>query len=183
MNENEARDVAKRDAERAIALARQEPDEFERNVVSFPWYGEPEPDNPNQTARVLCSDREDLDSRGIYLGPDPHSVFDRISPETAKVHEAGEELWDLWWDTFELALRRANVALLITYFDTDQNDRLYSLYVVDNNRFPEAATEGIHGVEEDGQFMIDELDIQRAYRAEQPSLRERLRKRFSRADR
>lgn len=166
----------KRDGERAVALAKEEWDS-EIEVVRFPAdaMGLPDPGEPGTTARRLCSDWDDTTDEGIYVGPRDLPIGGRISKEAGETARSADHVWDAYWDAFELTLRRANVALLLTYFDTEERSHLRSLYVVDNDRFPVWNGKNLMGYTEDGDTLIEETHVQIAYLPEKRTIRDKVR--------
>jgi len=181
----DARAWGKRDAQRAIELSRETVDDELAGieVVSLPAraMGWPDPGGPGSSARRLCSDWEDTTEDGIYIGPEDLPIAGRISPEAAKAARSGEAVWGAYWDAFELEFRRANVALVLTYFDHPyEHTHIRSMYVVDNDRFPVWNGEELMGFQEDGDSLIEETYVQDAYLPEKKSVGERLRYFFRR---
>lgn len=184
MSVEDAKAWGKRDAQRAIELARETDDELAGiEVVSFPArsMGWPDPGRPGSPARRLCSDWDDTTEEGIYAGPEDLPIAGRISSEAAKAARSGGAAWDAYWDALELELRRANVALLVTYFDHPyERTHIRSMYVVDNDRFPVWNGKELMGFQEDEDTLIEETYVQEAYLPEKKSIGERLRQFFRR---
>lgn len=169
-----------RDGGRAVAFAKEPEPDHGLEVVQLPAQamGHPDPGEPGSSARRLCSDW-DSTIEGVYVGPRDLPLGGRISPEAAKSARESEDAWDIYWDSFELTLRRANVVLLATYFDHPvENTHIRSLYVVDNDRFPIWNGKRLKGFVEGGDTLIEETYVQDAYLPQKPSLAERLRKLF-----
>jgi hypothetical protein len=167
MTTDEARVAGRRDAERTVALAREEP-EGEAGALDAPsaeLFGELDPGRPGSPARRLVSD---------WAG-EGH-IAAGLSEEAQRAQDAGGEVWAAYGAALDAALNDANVTLIPTWY-SDERDRIVrSLYVVDRNRFPDAAT-GMRMRSEDGVDYTWEGDVQRAFRAPRRSLRDRLKSR------
>jgi hypothetical protein len=182
----DARAWGKRDGQRAVELARETEDDDELAVIetvslSARVMGWPDPGRPGSVARRLCSDWDDTTEEGIYVGPEDLPIAGRISSEAAKAAKSGGPAWDGYWDALELELRRANVALLVTYFDHPyEHTHIRSLYVVDNDRFPIWNGKELVGFAEDGSNLIEEICVQEAYLPVKKGIGERLCQLFQR---
>lgn len=180
-NVEQAVACGRRDGARAVDLAKEEWDS-ELEVARLPAHvmGLPDPGEPGTVARRLCSDWDDTTDQGIYVGPRDLPIGGRISNEAGKAARSADHVWDAYWDAFELTLRRANVALLLTYFDTEERSHLRSLYVVDNDRFPVWNGKNLTGYTEDGDTLIEETCVQIAYLPETRRIRDKIRGVFRR---
>jgi hypothetical protein len=162
---DEARDAGRRDAQQAVALAREEPDGTEREGPSADLTTEPDPGRPGSPARRLVSGWRD----------EGH-VAAGISEEARRAEEAGGEVWAAYGSALDARLSEANVTLIPTWY-SDERDRIArGLYVVDRNRFPKAAA-GMRTMTQDGIDYTWEGDVQRAFTAPRRGFLERLRSR------
>jgi hypothetical protein len=168
MTADEARSAGRRDAERAVALAREEPDEAEaapREEPRTDLFAEPDPGRPGSPARRLVSG----------WGGGAH-IAAGVSEEARRAEEAGDEVWAAYGAAFDAGLSDANVTLIPTW-SRDESDRIIrGLYVVDRNRFPEAAA-GMRTMTEGGVEYAWEGDVQRAFRAPRRGFLDRLKSR------
>lgn len=172
MTADEARLAGRRDAERAVALAREEPEETEASAPSeaptespTDLFAEPDPGRPGSPARRLVSGWQGAGH--IAAG---------VSEEARRAAEAGDEVWAAYGSALDAVLSDANVTLIPTWY-SDQRDRIVrGLYVVDRNRFPEPAA-GMRMMTEDGIDYTWEGDVQRAFRAPRQGLLRRLKSR------
>ena len=168
MTADEARSAGRRDAERAVALAREEPDETEAGAPEEPPdrpLRRADPGRPGSPARrlVSASQRCGTRRRGRLGGG-------------AAGREAGDEVWAAYGAALDAGLSDANVTLIPTWY-SDERDRIVrGLYVVDRNRFPEPAA-GMRMMTEDGIDYTWEGDVQRAFRAPRRGFPERLKSR------
>jgi hypothetical protein len=172
MTADEARLAGRRDAERAVALAREEPEETEASAPSEApteappdLFAEPDPGRPGSPARCLVSGWQGAGH--IAAG---------VSEEARRAAEAGDEVWAAYGSALDAGLSDANVTLIPTWY-SDQRDRIVrGLYVVDRNRFPEPAA-GMRMMTEDGIDYTWEGDVQRAFGAPRQGLLRRLKSR------
>lgn len=176
---DKAREWGKRDGSKAVELAKDEASsELEGIEVVGPRFaralGVPHPDEPGSPARRLCS-QWDYVTQGINFAPTDIPLNGLISKEAGYCYRASEGLADIYWDALELELRRSNVQLLPTYYvEPYENTYIYSLYVVDLDRFPVWNGKNIEGINEEGGFVIEETFVQMAYMAEKPGIKDRL---------
>jgi|GEM_PF-2700476 len=172
---SKAREWGKRDGTKAVALAKEEapPGPGIEIVNLAPLLGCPDAGEPGSPARRLCSQWEYV-NQGIYFGPDvPLNAL--ISKEAQYCFQASDPLAQTYWDAVELELRRADVQLLATYYiHLYENTEIRSLYVVDLDRFPVWNGKNIEGATEDGDIIIDETFVQKAYLPEKPGTLKRL---------
>jgi hypothetical protein len=168
MTVEDARSAGRRDAERAVALAREEPDGPDAATREEPptdLFAELDPGRPGSPARCLVSSWR---SAG--------HVAAGVSEEAHRAQEAGDEVWAAYGAAFDAGLSQANVTLIPTWY-SDERDRIVrGLYVVDRNRFPEAAA-GMRTMTEDGIDYTWEGDVQRAFRPPRRGLLHRLKSR------
>ena len=168
MTADEARSAGRRDAERAVALAREEPEGTEgaaREEQGADLFADLDPGRPGSPARRLVSGW-----RGAG------HIAAGVSEEAQRAEAAGGEVWAAYAAALDAGLSDANVTLLPTWH-SDEHDRIVrGLYVVDRTRFPEAAA-GMRTKTEDGIDYTWEGDVQRAFRAPRRGLLERLRSR------
>jgi hypothetical protein len=168
MTADEARSAGRRDAERAVALAREEPDPTEVAAAEEPdpdLFAAPDPGRPGSPARRLHSGW-----RGAG------HVAAGLSEEARRAEEAGGQVWAAYGAALDAGLRDANVTLLPTWYSDERDQIVRGLYVVDRNRFPDAAT-GMRTMTQDGIDYTWEGDAQRAFRAPRRGLLDRLRSR------
>jgi hypothetical protein len=168
MTADEARSAGRRDAERAVALARDEPDGTEttaREEAQTDLFAKPDPGRPGAPARRLVSDWRS--GRHIAAG---------VSEEAHRAEQAGDEVWAAYGAAFDAGLTDANVTLIPTWYSDERDRIIRGLYVVDRNRFPEAAA-GMRAMTEDGIDYTWEGDVQRAFRAPRRSFLDRLKSR------
>lgn len=176
---DEAREWGKQDGSKAVALAKEEASsEFDGIETLGPGFsralGVPHPDEPGSPARRLCS-QWDYVTQGISFAPTDVPLNGLISKEAGRCYRASEEVADVYWDAVELELRRSNVQLLSTYYvEPYENTYIYSLYVVDLDRFPVWNGKNIEGLNEEGNFVIEETFVQMAYMPEKPGIKGRL---------
>lgn len=169
MLSEDARDAARRDAEHAIALAREQPEGIKVEMTTGPagdLLGEPDAGRPGTPARRLTRPGRRFD--GLPVGA-------RISDDARRAVEAG--LWDTYGEVLDQALQAANVALMLTFYAPgDSHGALrYELYVVDRDRFPEANT--VRGMREEGVNFTWELDVHKAFGPRRRGLLDRFRRR------
>ena len=168
MTADEARSAGRRDAERAVALAREEPARTgvaAREEPRTDPFAELNPGRPGSPARRLVSGWHG--EGHIAAG---------ISEEAHRAEEAGEEVWSAYGTAFDAGLSDANVTLIPTWY-SDEHDRMTrGLYVVDRSRFPEAAG-GMRTMTEGGIDYTWEGDVQRAFRAPRRAFLDRLKSR------
>jgi hypothetical protein len=168
MTADEAHSAGSRDAERAVALAREEPDGTEAAANEAPpvdLFADLDPGRPGSPARRLVSG---------WRGPG--HVAAGVSEEARRAEAAGGEVWAAYAAALDAGLSDANVTLIPTWF-SDERDRIVrGLYVVDRNRFPEAAA-GMRTKTEDGIDYTWEGDVQRAFKAPRRGLLDRLKSR------
>jgi hypothetical protein len=168
MTTDEARCAGRRDAERVVALAREEPDGTDVAVgeeSGTDLFPEPDSGRPGSPARRLVSGWHG--EGHIAAG---------ISGEARRAEEAGDEVWAAYGAAFDGGLSDANVTLIPTWY-SDERDRIVrGLYVVDRNRFPEPAA-GMRTMKEGGVEYTWEGDVQRAFRATRRGLLDRLKSR------
>ncbi len=156
MTADEARSAGRRDAERAVALAREEPDETETTAREEPradLFAGPDPGRPGSVARRLVSGW-----RGTG------HIAAGVSEEAQRAEEAGGEVWAAYGAALDAGLSDANVTLIPTWYSDERDRIIRGLYVVDRNRFPDAAA-GMRTKTEDGIDYTFEGDVQRAFRA------------------
>jgi hypothetical protein len=168
MTVEEARSAGRRDAERAVALAREEPDPTEATAAEEPktdLFAAPDPGRPGSPARRLLSGW-----RGAG------HVATGLSDEARRAEQAGGEVWAAYGAALDAGLRDANVTLLPTWYSDERDQTVRGLYVVDRNRFPDAAT-GMRTMTQDGIDYTWEGDAQRAFRAPRRGLLDRLKTR------
>ena len=168
MTADEARLAGRRDAERAVALAREEPDGTEAPAPEEPrtdLFAEPDPGRPGSPARRLVSG---------WRG-EGH-IAAGVSEEARLAAEAGDEVWAAYGAALDAGLRDANVTLIPTWHSDDRDRIIRGLYVVDRNRFPEAAS-GMRTMTENGIDYTWEGDVQRAFRARRRGFLDRLKSR------
>jgi hypothetical protein len=167
MTAKEARSAGRRDAERAVALARDEPgtDAAAREERRIDRFAEPDPGRPGSPARCLVS--------GWRGG---EHVAAGISEEAHRAEQAGDEVWAAYGAAFDGGLSDANVTLIPTWYSDERDRIIRGLYVIDRNRFPEAAT-GVRTLLEDGIEYTWEGDVQRAFRPPRRGFLDRLRSR------
>ncbi|MEK6327572.1 MAG: hypothetical protein AABM66_08635 [Actinomycetota bacterium] len=168
MTADEARLAGRRDAERAVALAREEPDETEAAAPEEPptdLFVDLDPGRPGSAARRLVSGWRAAGH-----------IAARVSEEAQRAAEAGGEVWAAYGAALDAGLSDANVTLIPTWY-SDERDRIVrGLYVVDRNRFPEAAA-GMRTMTEKGIEYTWEGDVQRAFRAPPRGFLKRLKSR------
>lgn len=168
MTAEEARSAGRRDAERAVALAREEPNEAEAGApeeTPTDLFAQPDPGRPGSPARRLVSGW-----RGAG------HVAAGVSEDAQRAAEAGDQIWAAYGSALDTGLSDANVTLIPTWY-SDERDRIVrGLYVVDRNRFPEPAA-GMRMMTEDGIEYTWEGDVQRAFRAPRRGLLDRLKSR------
>jgi hypothetical protein len=163
MTADEARSAGRRDAERAVALAREEPAAPEEPHTDL--FAKPDPGRPGSPARRLVS--------GWRGGG---HIAAGVSEDAHRAEEVGDEVWSAYGAAFDAGLTGANVTLIPTWY-SDERDRIVrGLYVVDRNRFPEAAA-GMRTMTEDGIEYTWEGDVQRAFRAPRRGFLHRLKSR------
>jgi hypothetical protein len=167
MTADEARSAGRRDAERAVALAREEPDGTEpaREEARPELFAEPDPGRPGSPARRLVSG---------WRG-EGH-IAAGVSEEAHRAAEAGAEVWAAYGAALDAGLSDANVTLIPTWYSDERDWIIRGLYVVDRNRFREAAT-GMRTMTEDGIDYTWEGDVQRAFRAPRQGFLDRLKSR------
>ena len=168
MTADEARSAGRRDAERAVALAREEPDGPEAAAPEEPrtdLFGEPDPGRPGSPARRLVSG---------WAGQG--HIAAGLSEEAHRASEAGDEAWAAYGAALDAGLSDANVTLIPTWYSDERDRIIRGLYVVDRNRFPEAAA-GMRMMTEDGVDYTWEGDVQRAFRAPRRGFLDRLKSR------
>ena len=168
MTADEARSAGRRDAERAVALAREQPDGTEaaaREEPRIDLFAQLDPGRPGSPARRLVSGWEGAGH--IAAG---------ISEEAHRAEDAGDEAWAAYGAAFDAALSDANVTLIPTWYSDERDWVIRGLYVVDRNRFPEAVA-GMRTMTEDGIDYTWEGDVQRAFRAPRPGFLDRLKSR------
>jgi hypothetical protein len=168
MTADEARSAGRRDAERAVALAREEADGTEAPVAEDPstdLFPELDPGRPGSPARRLVSGR---------LGGG--HVAASVSEEAHRAEDAGGEVWAAYGAALDTGLSDANVTLVPTWYSDERDRVVRGLYVVDRNRFPEAAS-GMRTMTEDGVVYTWEGDVQRAFRAPRRGFLDRLKSR------
>lgn len=166
MTLDEAGSAGQRDGERAVALAREEADETHRpggEVPSTDLYGEPGPGKPGSPARRLVSG----------WSADGH-IATGISDEARRAAQAGGEVWAAYGTALDRELRNANVTLIPTWYSDERDRVVRGLYVVDRNRFPNAAP-GMRTMTKDGIDYTWEGDVQRAFTAPRRGFLDRLR--------
>lgn len=184
---DKARKWGKRDGSSAVELAKEEvSSELEGIEIVGPEFaralGVPHPDEPGSPARRLCS-QWDYVTQGINFAPTDIPLNGLISKEAGHCYRASEEVADVYWDAVELELRRSNVQLLSTYYvEPYENTYIYSLYVVDLDRFPVWNGKNIEGINEEGNFVIEETFVQMAYMPEKPGIKDRLGSVFRRSE-
>ena len=164
---DEARSGGSRDAERAVALAREEPDGPEAAAPEEPrtdLFGKPDPGRPGSPARCLVS--------GWAGG----HIAAGLSEEAHRASEAGGEAWAAYGAALDAGLSDANVTLIPTWYSDERDRIIRGLYVVDRNCFPEAAA-GMRMMTEDGVDYTWEGDVQRAFRAPRRGFLDRLKSR------
>jgi hypothetical protein len=165
MTTDEARSAGRRDAERAVALAQEEPDGAGAGAPEEPrtdLFAELDPGRAGSPARRLVTG---------WAG-EGH-IAAGLSEEAHRAEEAGGEVWAAYGAALDAALGDANVTLIPTWH-SDERDRIVrSLYIVDRNRFPEAAP-GMRMMTEDGVDYTWEGDVQRAFKAPRRGLFDRL---------
>ena len=168
MTADEARLAGRRDAERAVALAREEPDETEAPAREEPR------DRP---LRRAGSGEAGLagSAPGFRLAWAGH-VAAGVSEEARRAEEAGDEVWAAYGAALDAGLRDANVTLIPTWHSDERDRIIRGLYVVDRNRFPEAAP-GMRTMTEEGIDYTWEGDVQRAFRAPRRGFLDRLKSR------
>ena len=168
MTADEARSAGRRDAERAVALAREEPDGTEaaaREEPRIDLFAQLDPGRPGSPARRLVS--------GWRGGG---HIAAGVSEEAHRAEEAGHEVWAAYGAAFDAALSDANVTLIPTWYSDERDKTIRGLYVVDRNRFPEAVA-GMRTMTEDGVDYTWEGDVQRAFRAPRRGFLDRLKSR------
>jgi hypothetical protein len=168
MTADEARFAGRSDAERAVALAREEPDETEAVAGEEPradLFAELDPGRPGSPARRLVSGWRG--GRHVAAG---------ISEEAQRAQEASGEVWAAYGAALDAGLSDANVTLIPTWYSDERDQIARGLYVVDRSRFPDAAA-GMRTMTEDGIDYTWEGDVQRAFRAPRRGLLKRLRSR------
>jgi hypothetical protein len=168
MTADEARSTGRRDAERAVALAREEPVGTEAAAHEEPrtdLFAEPDPGRPGSPARRLVSG---------WRG-EGH-IAAGVSEEAHRAEQAGGEVWAAYGAAFDAGLSDANVTLIPTWYSDERDRIIQGLYVVDRNRFPEAAA-GMRTMTEDGIDYTWEGDVQRAFRASRRGFLDRLKSR------
>jgi hypothetical protein len=168
MTADEARSAGRRDAERAVALAREEPDGTEEAAREEPrteLFADPDPGRPGSPARRLASG---------WRG-EGH-VAAGLSEEAHRAEEAGGEVWAAYGAALDAGLRDANVTLIPTWYSDERDWIVRGLYVVDRNRFPDAVT-GMRTKTEDGIEYTFEGDVQRAFSAPRRGFLDRLKSR------
>jgi hypothetical protein len=168
MTADEARSAGRRDAARAVALAREQPDGTEAVAGEEPrtdLFAEPDPGRPGSPARRLVS--------GWRGGG---HIAAGVSEEAHRAEEAGDEVWAAYGAAFDAGLSDANVTLIPTWYSDERDRIIRGLYVVDRNRFPEAAA-GMRTKAEDGIDYTWEGDVQRAFRAPRRGFLDRLQSR------
>jgi hypothetical protein len=176
---DKAREWGKRDGSKAVELAKEEASsELEGIEVVGPEFaralGVPHPDEPGSPARRLCS-QWDYVTQGISFAPTDIPLNGLISKEAGYCYRASEGVADVYWDALELELRRSNVQLLPTYYvEPYENTYIYSLYVIDLDRFPVWNGKNIEGINEEGSFVVEETCVQMAYMPEKPGIKGRL---------
>ena len=148
-----------------MALARQEADESDRaggEEQSTEPFAEPGPGKAGSPARRLVSG---WNAAGhIAAG---------ISDEARRAQQAGGDVWAAYGAALDRGLGEANVTLIPTWY-SDERDRIVrGLYVVDRNRFPNAAA-GMRTMTADGIDYTWEGDVQRAFTAPRRGLLNRL---------
>ncbi len=163
---DEARSAGRRDAERAVALAREEPDGTDvGEESSTDLLDEPDPGRPGSPARRLVSGWRD--EGHIAAG---------ISEEARRAEEVGGEVWAAYGAALDGMLSDTNVTLIPTWY-SDKRDRIVrGLYVVDRNRFPKPAA-GMRTMTHDGIDYTWEGDVQRAFSAPHRGFLDRLKSR------
>jgi hypothetical protein len=168
MTADEARSAGRRDAERAVALAREEPDPTEaapREEPRTDLFADPDPGRPGSPARRLVSGWSD--EGHIAAG---------VSAEASRAEEAGDEVWAAYGAAFDTGLSDANVTLIPTWYSDERDRIIRGLYVVDRSRFPDAAA-GMRTMTEGGIEYTWEGDVQRAFRAPRRGFLDRLKSR------
>lgn len=168
MTADEARLAGRRDAERAVALAREEPDATEAPAREEPrtdLFAEPDPGRPGSPARRLVSG---------WRGQG--HIAAGVSEEARRAEEAGDEVWAAYGAALDAGLRDANVTLIPTWHSDERDRIIRGLYVVDRNRFPEAAP-GMRTMTEDGIDYTWEGDVQRTFRPSRRGFLDRLKSR------
>ena len=85
-------------------------------------------------------------------------------------------MWAAYGEAFDASLSDANVTLIPTWYSDERDRIIRALYVVDRNRFPEAAP-GMRTMTEDGIAYTWEGDVQRAFRAPRQGFLNRLKSR------
>ena len=168
MTADEAQSAGRRDAERAVALAREEPDETETTAREEPGpdlFAGPDPRRPGSVARRLVSGW-----RGAG------HIAAGVSEEAQRAEEAGGEVWAAYGAALDAGSSDANVTLIPTWHSDDHDRMIRGLYVVDRNRFPDAAA-GMRTKTEEGIDYTFEGDVQRAFRAPRRGLLARLKSR------
>ena len=113
----------------------------------------PDPGRPGSPARRLVS--------GWRGGG---HIAAGVSEEARRAEEAGGEVWAAYGAAFDAGLSDANVTLIPTWYSDERDLIIRGLYVVDRNRFPDAAA-GMRTKTKDGIDYTWEGDVQRAFRA------------------
>src|SRR3954453_3485262 len=168
MTADQAGSAGRRDAERAVALAREEPDGPEAPAPEEPCtdlFAEPDPGRPGSPARRLVSG---------WRG-EGH-IAAGLSEEARRAEEAGEEVWAAYGAALDAGLRDANVTLIPTWYSDERDRIIRGLYVVERTRSPEAAA-GMRMMTEDGVDYTWEGDVQRAFRGPRRGFLDRLKSR------
>ena len=167
MTVDEARSAGRRDAERAVALAREEPDE-PKQLPPRSRLPTSSPTGSGETRLAGAAPRFRLAGGGhIAAG---------VSEEAHRAEEAGGEVWAAYGAAFDAGLSDANVTLIPTWYSDERDWIVRGLYVVDRNRFPDAAA-GMRTMTEKGIEYTWEGDVQRAFRAPRRGFLNRLKSR------
>ena len=156
-----------------MALAREEPDETEAAAPGSPDRGAARP----TSSPSLDPGRPGSPARRLVSGwQGAGHVAAGVSEEAQRAEEAGGEVWAAYGAALDAGLSDANVTLIPTWY-SDERDRIVrGLYVVDRNRFPDAAA-GMRTMTEDGIDYTWEGDVQRAFRAPRRGFLKRLKSR------
>jgi hypothetical protein len=174
----------RRDAQRAIALAKELPGEIVADVFKAPpalleVLDTVDPGEPGSSARRFASQWQYVED-DTWVGPEDVYSGGLISENAAKAADAGGAVWDTYWDAFRDSTEAANVAILPTMYHLPDGslDGVTSLYVIDKDRFPRFNEKNLLGFHQDGVFYVDEVYAQIAYLP--PSRWDRLKRRLRR---
>ena len=131
---------------------------------------------PSSSPTWIQGDRARRRGAWFPAGSGAGHIAAGVSEEARRAEEAGDQVWAAYGAAFDAGLSEANVTLIPTWY-SDERDRITrGLYVVDRNRFPDAAA-GMRTMTEDGVDYTWEGDVQRAFRAPRRGFLDRLKSR------